>query len=658
MKLVSFLLAGLVAAPSSVTLAQKPERGRDLGIPFEGTPGPLDAITDVGGVEVGHRTLVEGNGKLVVGKGPVRTGVTAIFPRGKDSDDPVFAGWFTMNGNGEMTGTTWVEESGFLWGPVMITNTHAVGVVRDAVNEWVVRRGRMRGDEWSLPVVAETWDGGLNDINGFHVTKQDAWAAMDSARGGSVMEGSVGGGTGMVCNQFKGGIGTASRRLDPHDGGYTVGVLVQCNYGRRRYLRIAGAPVGQEIADLVPCRVPCSGPRSGMAPAIPPDVGSIIIVVATDAPLVPHQLKRVARRAALGVGRLGGVASNSSGDIFIAFSTANARASRDSGLAQVSMVSNEQITPLFEATVQATEEAIVNAMLAARTMIGADDLTVSALPHERHRGGPLAMKDGNADMLICKYHGWTYRLDGMLRGVPHFNRVELFDKRDYGLTPVHLAEWEGLVFVSLAERPKPLETYLKDIRERVAPTHIGKLTFARRVDYDVRANWKVYVDNYLEGYHVPYVHPELYSLYDYEGYVTEVHDWYSVQVGPLTGDSNVYTAGGGEALYYQVFPNLMLNFVPGRLQSNLVIPVAPDRCKVIFRYYYDDVASAAARGRIEADIAFSDKVQHEDAEICERVQQGLGSRAYDKGRFSVRFEEGVYHFQKLLKQAYRTWLKR
>ena len=385
MKLVSFLLAGLVAVPSSVTLAQRPERGRDLGIPFEGTPGPLDAITDVGGIEVGHRTLVEGNGKLVVGKGPVRTGVTAIFPRGKDSDDPVFAGWFTMNGNGEMTGTAWVEESGFLWGPVMITNTHSVGVVRDAVIEWVVRRGRMRGDEWSLPVVAETWDGGLNDINGFHVTKQDAWAAMDSARGGSVIEGSVGGGTGMVCNQFKGGIGTASRRLDPHDGGYTVGVLVQCNYGRRRYLRIAGAPVGQEIADLVPCRVPCSGPRSGMAPAIPPDVGSIIIVVATDAPLVPHQLKRVARRAALGVGRLGGVASNSSGDIFIAFSTANARASRDSGLAQVSMVSNEQITPLFEATVQATEEAIVNAMLAARTMIGADDLTVYALPHDRLR---------------------------------------------------------------------------------------------------------------------------------------------------------------------------------------------------------------------------------------------------------------------------------
>src|SRR5437588_3504347 len=276
----------------------------------------------------------------------------------------------------------------------------------------------------------------------------------------------------------------------------------------------------------------------------------------------------------------------------------------------------------------------------------------------RHRGGPLAMKDGNADMLICKYHGWTYRLDGMLRGVPHFNRVELFDKRNYGLTPVHLAEWEGLVFVSLAERPKLLEGYLKGIRERIAPTRLGALRFARRIDYDVRANWKVYVDNYLEGYHVPYVHPELYTLYDYEGYVTEVHDWYSVQVGPLTGDRNVYTARGGDALYYQIFPNLMLTVVPGRLQSNVVLPVAPDRCKVVFRYYYDDVTSPAAQRRIEADIAFSDKVQQEDAEICERVQRGLTSRAYDKGRFSVRFEEGVYHFQTLLKRAYGTWLKR
>ncbi len=276
----------------------------------------------------------------------------------------------------------------------------------------------------------------------------------------------------------------------------------------------------------------------------------------------------------------------------------------------------------------------------------------------RHRGGPLAMKDGNADMLMCKYHGWTYRLDGMLRGVPHFDRVELFNKKEYGLTSLPLAVWEGLVFVSLAARPKPLETYLAGIRERITPTRIGKLTFARRIDYDVHANWKVYVDNYLEGYHVPFVHPELFTLYDYAGYVTEVADWHSVQVGPLTGDQNVYTGGGGEGLYYQVFPNLMLNVVPGRLQSNVVIPLAPDRCRVIFRYYYDDVLSPAARARVEADIAFSDKVQREDAEICERVQRGLQSRAYDRGRFSVRFEEGVYHFQTLLKGAYGRWLGR
>ncbi len=276
----------------------------------------------------------------------------------------------------------------------------------------------------------------------------------------------------------------------------------------------------------------------------------------------------------------------------------------------------------------------------------------------RHRGGPLALKDGHADMLICKYHGWTYRLDGMLRGVPHFNRVELFDKQEYGLVPVQLAVWEGLVFVNLADHPKPVGTHFAGIRERIAPNRLEALRFIRRIDYDVRCNWKVYVDNYLEGYHVPSVHPELCRLYDYEGYLTEVHDRYSLQVGPLTDERNVYTAGGGEALYYHIFPNFMLNVVPGRLQSNVVLPVAPDRCQVIFRYYYDDVTSPAARERIEADIGFSDQVQREDAEICERVHQGLASRAYDRGRFSVRFEEGVYHFQRLLKGAYRDWLHR
>lgn len=273
----------------------------------------------------------------------------------------------------------------------------------------------------------------------------------------------------------------------------------------------------------------------------------------------------------------------------------------------------------------------------------------------RHRGGPLALKDEHCDMLICRYHGWTYRLDGMLRGVPHFNQVELFDKKDYGLTSVPVALWEGLLFVHLGKRPEPIETMFAGIRERVIPTRVGALHLVRQVDYEVRCNWKVYVDNFLEGYHVPYVHPELCTLYDYQNYVTEVHDRYSVQVGPLTGVRNVYTAGGGEALYYCVFPNLMLNVVPGRLQLNLVVPTAPDRCRVLFRYYYDAPDALGATERIEADVTFSDQVQQEDAEICERVQQGLGSRAYDRGRFSVRFEEGVYHFQQLLKQAYREW---
>jgi D-aminopeptidase len=379
------LCLAVLAAPVA-SYAQQKERARDLRIPLDGTPGLFDAITDVPGVEVGHATLVSGSGKLVVGKGPVRTGVTAVLPRGKRSGDPVFAGWFTLNGNGEMTGTTWLEESGFLWGPVMITNTHSVGVVRDAVIEWLVKQARNLSEyDWSLPVVAETWDGSLNDINGFHVRKEHVFAALDSAHGGPVTEGNVGGGTGMICHRFKGGIGTASRRLDSKDGAYTVGVLVQCNYGARPQLRIAGVPVGREIPDLLPCREPCGLPRSARDARLAADVGSIIIVVATDAPLLPHQLKRVAKRAALGVGKMGGVGGNSSGDIFIAFSTANPRAAADSGLGGLTMLPNERITPLFEATVQASEEAIINALLAAETMTGADDLKVTALPHDRLR---------------------------------------------------------------------------------------------------------------------------------------------------------------------------------------------------------------------------------------------------------------------------------
>ena len=353
--------------------ASRSPRARDLGVPFDGTPGPLNAITDVAGVEVGQVTIVAGQGKLVVGQGPIRTGVTAIFPRGKTNGDPVFGGWFTLNGNGEMTGTTWLEESGFLAGPVLITNTHSVGVVRDAVIEWLVKKGF--DFDWSLPVVAETWDGALNDINGFHVTKQHAFQALDSARGGPVAEGNVGGGTGMICNQFKGGIGTASRRLTTERGGYTVGVLVQCNYGSRGRLSIAGVPVGQEIPDLLPCTERC----------LDGETGSIIIVVATDAPLLPHQLKRIAKRASLGVGRLGGTGGNTSGDIFIAFSTANPGAAKPEGTVTVTALPNERITPLFEATIQAAEEAIVNAMVAAQTMTGANGLRVYALPHERLR---------------------------------------------------------------------------------------------------------------------------------------------------------------------------------------------------------------------------------------------------------------------------------
>lgn len=357
----------------------KKPRAHDLGIPFEGTPGPLNAITDVGGVEVGHKTLISGEGELKVGVGPVRTGVTAILPRGKQSVLPCFAGWFALNGNGEMTGTTWVEESGFLEGPVMITNTHSVGVVRDAVIAWYVQARQRPGlnsfgeDFWSLPVVGETYDGYLNDINGFHVKPEHVFQALDAASSTNVKEGNVGGGTGMICYQFKGGIGTASRRLDGEQGGYTVGVLAQCNFGLRRQLIVAGVSVGREITEDLP----------GPVPGTPTDdIGSVIVVVATDAPLLPHQLKRIARRVSMGLARTGSVAGNSSGDIFIAFSTANSGAS-EVPTTQVEVLNNNSITPLFEATVQATEEAVINALVAAETMVGRDNHRVIALPHDR-----------------------------------------------------------------------------------------------------------------------------------------------------------------------------------------------------------------------------------------------------------------------------------
>ena len=370
----------------------KKPRAHQLGLPIGGTAGALDAITDVAGVEVGHTTLILGNGRRVAGKGPVRTGVTVVHPRGKANPDPVFASWFTLNGNGEMTGTTWVQESGLLEGPVAITNTHSVGVVRDAIIRWEVGLKNAL-QPWWLPVVAETYDGTLNDINGFHVTTAHVLAALDGATGGLPLEGNVGGGTGMVCHGFKGGIGTASRKLAEAQGGYTVGVLVQCNYGIRRDLRIAGVPVGEEIPDLTPCVAGDGAPPAGSTrprcgtPAAPRDEqeqGSIIVVVATDAPLLPHQLKRVATRVSLGIGRQGGFGGNGSGDIFIAFSTANPRAWHNDGpVTEVKMVPNDRISPIFQATTQATEAAITNALLAAETMTGADDVRVYAMPVDR-----------------------------------------------------------------------------------------------------------------------------------------------------------------------------------------------------------------------------------------------------------------------------------
>ena len=371
------LLCMLCAATAGAATPARP-RARDLGVPFDGNPGPLNAITDVAGVLVGHTTLISGSGKLVVGKGPVRTGVTAVLPRRDAIQRFSFAGYFSQNGNGEMTGTNWVEESGFLEGPVMITNTHSVGVVRDAVIAWRVAHGPAddTGAWWSLPVVAETWDGWLNDINGFHVKPEHVFAALEHAHGGLVEEGNVGGGTGMICNGYKGGIGTSSRHLEAKDGGYTVGVLVQCNYGRRANLRIAGIPVGREIFGEDPYAF------------VPSDIaerGSIIVVVATDAPLLPHQLKRVARRVTLGLGRDGSTSGNGSGDIFIAFTTGNPEASNIDHVQSVLMVPNDLLDPLFTATVQATEEAIINAMVAAEDMTGADNHHVTALSHEKLR---------------------------------------------------------------------------------------------------------------------------------------------------------------------------------------------------------------------------------------------------------------------------------
>jgi D-aminopeptidase len=363
--------------PTRSTTETKIVRARDLGVPFDGITGPFNAITDVAGVEVGYTTLIRGEGKLVVGKGPVRTGVTAIIPRGHDSlKDPVYAGVFSLNGNGEMTGTAWVEEGGFLEGPIVITNTHSVGVARDAVIAWRVKHGAAdsTGYWWSLPVVAETWDGWLNDTNGFHVKQADVFHALDTAHGGVTEEGSVGGGTGMICYEFKGGSGTASRKIDIKIGKndpvmtYTVGVFLQANFGRRPLLTIAGVPIGREIPGQV----------------YKEETGSCIAVVATDAPLLPNQLKRLARRVPLGLARTGSVSGNGSGDLFIAFSTANPNVSAPNQITHsVQTIPNDLMDPIFAGVVEATEEAVVNALVDNQTMTGADNHRVEALPRDR-----------------------------------------------------------------------------------------------------------------------------------------------------------------------------------------------------------------------------------------------------------------------------------
>jgi len=372
----TFTRCVLVAAAFVFSLgAQSSERARDLGIPFDGKTGPLNAITDVTGVTVGQVSIVED----LPEERAVRTGVTAVLPRGgRSSGEPVFAGWFSLNGNGEMTGTTWIEESGFLEGPVMITNTHSIGTVHQATIDWRVSQGRAdaTGYWWSLPVVAETWDGHLNDINGFHVKAEHVHAALRSASGGPVAEGNVGSGTGMICHEFKCGIGSSSRVTEAGGSAYTVGVLVQANYGLRGTLRIAGVPVGQHLTE----------DRAYASLAEPlQEAGSIIVVVATDAPLLPHQLKRIAKRASLGLARVGGMAGNGSGDIFIAFSTAGSETNREGSVMTARMVVNDAVSPLFDATVLATEEAIVNAMVAATDMTGDRGHVAKAIDHEQLR---------------------------------------------------------------------------------------------------------------------------------------------------------------------------------------------------------------------------------------------------------------------------------
>jgi D-aminopeptidase len=401
--MVLFLMAAGMLIAQNASRSADP-RARDLGVSFDGTPGPQNAITDVAGVEVGYKTLISGEGRLVVGEGPMRTGVTAILPRGKSNSKSVFAGYFAGNGNGDMTGTHWIDESGVLETPILITNTGSVGVVRDAAVAWMVKRGQL-GEFW-YPVTAETADWPLNDIRGQHVAAQDAWDALNSATSGVIQEGNVGGGTGMICNGFKGGTGTSSRKVELSGDTYTVGVLVQCNYGGSTQLRVAGISVAREMKLQKPCvekkldppvlkwdgspAPVCEGKVARTADGIrAPEMGSIIVIVATDAPLTPDQLKRLARRVSVGLGRSGAIEGNESGDIFLAFSTANQGADEGNSAdppftqanAKVERMQSWKMDPIFTAVVQATEESVINTLIAAKTMVGADYWLVPALPH-------------------------------------------------------------------------------------------------------------------------------------------------------------------------------------------------------------------------------------------------------------------------------------
>jgi D-aminopeptidase len=344
-------------------------RARELGIPFEGEPGALNAITDIKGIEVGYATIIEGN--------TIRTGVTIIHPRGKYNHDPVYASHYAFNGNGEMSGAAWVDEGGLLEGPIGITNTHSVGIVRDTIIDWQIKQGAIF-QKWSCPVVGETADGWLNDMNGFHVKAEHVWQAIESAESGQIAEGNVGGGTGMIAFEFKGGTGTSSRKLPDKLGSWTVGAFVQANFGRRFQLTISGVSVGSHLTSDAPF-------TKGENP-FHQDDGSLIVILATDAPLLPHQLERLAKRATIGMARTGSLGGNGSGDIFLAFSTGNPGAANPpSGIAQIEALSNERLDPLLFAGAYATEEAIINAMIAAETMTGREGLTIKALPHDELR---------------------------------------------------------------------------------------------------------------------------------------------------------------------------------------------------------------------------------------------------------------------------------